>query len=265
MDPRSSFSARHGYASPDAEITVREDAPEVVRAAVLALGNASGMSVDTLRSTVCEVLLRVPDRNNWSPSNVSEETQDLVFEAPWFRVYDIAERIYDRLYNQGRRAEVEFAYRLNEVFREYGIGYEMKDGRVIGRGSLAFREATEEAIRLMDAAAKPTAAIEMRHALSDITRRPPDITGAVQHGMAALECTARDVMGQPSASLGQLLPGLGLARPLDKGLEGLWGYASQYGRHVAEGKDARFEEAELVVTVSSALSVFLLRRSNPGL
>ncbi len=238
MDERSSFSARHGYAAPEAEITVREDAPELVRAAVLALGNASGMSVDTLRSTVCEVLLRVPDRNNWSPSNVSEETQHLVFEAPWFRVYDIAERIYDRLYNQGRRAEVEFAYQLNEVFREHGIGYEMKDGRVIGRGSLAFREATEEAIRLMDAAAKLTAAIEMRHALSDISRRPPDITGAVQHGMAAFECTARDVMGQSSASLGQLLPGLGLMKPLDKGVEGLWGYASQYGRHVAEGKDA---------------------------
>jgi hypothetical protein len=264
MDPRSSFSARHGYASPETDITVREDAPEVVRAAVLALGDASGLSVNALRATICEVLLKVPDRNNWGPSNVVDEARDLVFDAPWFRVYDIAERIHDKLYNQGRRADLEFALRLNEVFREHGIGYEMKDGRVIGRGSLAFREATEEAIRLMDAAAKPTAAVEMRHALSDITRRPPDITGAVQHGMAALECTARDVMGQPSASLGQLLPGLGLTKPLDKGLEGLWGYASQFGRHVAEGKDARFEEAELVVTISSALSVFLLRRNSPG-
>lgn len=263
MDPQSSFSARHGYASPEADITVREDAPEVVRAAVLAL--ASGMSVDALRATVCEVLLKVPNRNNWSPPNVSSETQDLVFDAPWFRVYDIAERIHDKLQNQGRRAEVEFAQPLNQVFREHGIGYEMKDGRVIGRGSLVFREATEEAISLMTAAVKPTAAVEMRQALFDITRRPPDITGAVQHGMAALECTARDVMGQPSASLGQLLPSLGLTKPLDEALVKLWGYASQYGRHVAEGMDPRFEEAEMVVTVSSAVSVFLLRRSNPGI
>jgi hypothetical protein len=42
-DPRSSFSERFGYRAPDAEITVREDAPEEVRAGVVMLGYASGM------------------------------------------------------------------------------------------------------------------------------------------------------------------------------------------------------------------------------
>lgn len=139
----------------------------------------------------------------------------------------------------------------------------MKDGRIVGRGSLAFREATEEAVRMMTAAYKPTAADEMKQALADITRRPPDITDAVQHGMAALECTARDVTGRPSDTLGMILPTLALPKPLDQAVDKLWGFASQRGRHIAEGRDPNFEDAELVVTVSSAVSVYLLRKSAP--
>ena len=43
------------------------------------------------------------------------------------------------------------------------------------------------------------------------------------------------------------------------------GLRQPIGASRREGKDARFEEAKLVVTVSSALSVYLLRRNNPGL
>jgi hypothetical protein len=42
-DPRSSFSERFEYRAPDAEITVREDAPEEIRAGVVILGYATGM------------------------------------------------------------------------------------------------------------------------------------------------------------------------------------------------------------------------------
>lgn len=262
MDPNAPFSKRYGYALPEAEITVREDAPDVVRSVVLALADAYGISPDILRSTICAVLMRIPDRNNWSAGNVTREAEHLLEDAPWFRVYDVAERLHD-VVERGWGTGQDFAAGLNEAFREQGVGYEMKDGRIVGRGSLAFREATEEAVRLMEAADKPTAAMEMRQALADITRRPPDITGAVQHGMAALECTARDVTGQPRLNLGQLLPSLGLPKPLDEAVGKLWGFASQRGRHIAEGKDPSFEEAELVVTVSSAVSVYLLRKSNP--
>lgn len=265
MDPSEPFSRRHGYSAPEVEITIREDAPDLVRAAIIALASSFGLSPETLRSELCAVLLRTPDRNNWSPSNVAREVEDLIEVAPWYRVYDIAERLHDVVEQQGWRNGGRFADRLNEVFREIGVGYEMKDGRIIGRGSLAFREASEEAVHMMTAAYKPTAAMEMRQALADITRRPPDITGAVQHGMAALECTARDVTGRPSANLSQILPTLNLPKPLDQAVDKLWSFASQRGRHIAEGQDPNFEDAELVVTVSSAVSVYLLRRSRPGL
>lgn len=100
----------------------------------------------------------------------------------------------------------------------------------------------------------------MHEALADISRRPnADVTGAIQHAMAALECVARDVANQPSKTLGQLIAELKLPKPLDVGLEKLWGFASERGRHMRENRAPRFEDAELVVTVASAVSVYLLR------
>jgi hypothetical protein len=63
--------------------------------------------------------------------------------------------------------------------------------------------------------------------------------------MAALECTARDIAGQPKLSLGELIPGLNLPKPLDEALHKLWGFASQYGRHVKEGANAQDDERNL--------------------
>lgn len=264
IDSNEPFSRRYGYSAPEAAISIREDAPDFVRSAVVSLARGFGLSPDTLRSEICAGLLRTPDRNNWSPDNVSREVEFLIEDAPWYRVYDIAERLHDFVERLSWGSGERFAVQLNEVFRETGVGYEMKEGRIVGRGSLVFREATEEAIRIMTVAKKPTAAEQMRQALADITRRPPDITGAVQHGIAALECTARDVSGQPSANLSQTLSTLNLPKPLDQAVDKLWSFASQRGRHISEGRDPNFEEAELVVTISSAVSVYLLRRSNPS-
>jgi hypothetical protein len=62
-------------------------------------------------------------------------------------------------------------------------------------------------------------------------------------------------------TLGPLIGVLCLPKPLDSALEKLWGFASEQGRHLREGRSPRFEDAELVVTVSSAVSVYLLRTS----
>ena len=78
--------------------------------------------------------------------------------------------------------------------------------------------------------------------------------------MAALECVAREVDGSTD-TLGQIIKRLMIPQPLDGALHRLWGFASEQGRHIQEGREPGFEEAELVVTVASAVSVYLLRHA----
>ncbi|MEL0211935.1 MAG: hypothetical protein VW891_15375, partial [Novosphingobium sp.] len=128
------------------------------------------------------------------------------------------------------------------------------------RGSEAFALATGHATEVMRQHGAPTAANEVHEALRDISRRPQaDVTGAIQHAMAALECVAREV-GGTTDTLGPIIRRLSLPAPLDQAVEKLWGFTSQQGRHILEGRQPQFEEAELVVTTASALSVYLLRR-----
>ncbi|RJF84345.1 hypothetical protein D3877_07230 [Azospirillum cavernae] len=257
----SSFSRRFGYQGVPAEITVREDAPEVLREGIVMLADHLGLSPHSARSKVCGILLRRPDPGNWSAyPNVADEVQELVWQAPWYRVYDIAEGFYESLSENDPESGRQFENRLNEFFRENGIGWAMENGLIIARGSEIFAESSKSASMLMASTGRQTAAQEMHEALADLSRRPEaDITGAVQHSMAALECVARDVLNQPTKTLGQLVSSLNLPKPLDAGLEKLWGFASEQGRHLREGRTPRFEDAELVVTVASAISVYLMR------
>ena len=103
----------------------------------------------------------------------------------------------------------------------------------------------------------------MREALRDISRRPePDITGSIQHAMAALEATAREVTGQSNPTLGKLVPMLNLPAPLDQAVHKLWGYASERGRHIREQELVDHSEAELIVAIAGALCAFLAQRGS---
>lgn len=256
------FSDRLGYSAPEVEITVREDAPTAVRDGILMLGYSTNLSPESMRDLLCQVLLTRPDQNNWSASNIENEVARLIDDAPWFKVYDFAERLY---INIGKRDysgndQSRFEALLNQLFREKGVGWKMEDGVLVARGSEAFTLATGHATAVMRESGTPTAAKEIHEALSDISRRPhADVTGAIQHAMAALECVAREVDGSAD-TLGQIIKRLSMPPPLDSSLHQLWGFASQQGRHIQEGQEPSFEEAELVVTIASAVSVYLLRR-----
>lgn len=227
------------------------------------LATSLGLAPTMARIEVCGALLVRPNPDNWSEyPNVSREVDDLVAGAAWHRVYDIAERFYDKLSSIDSDKGQEFQTRLNEFFHEHGVGWEMIEGRIVARGSEIFGQVSTTAVDALNATGRKTSAQEIHEALRDLSRRPhADVTGAIQHAMAALECVARDVTNQQTKTLGQLIPILDLPKPLDIAIEKLWGFASEQGRHIREGRKPRFEDAELVVTVAAAVSSYL---SNAG-
>jgi hypothetical protein len=260
------FSERHGYRGDEQEITVREDAPQDLRFAIPLIAKGAGMNPSDMRTTICQTLLVRPNPSNWSEyPNVWGEVNDLIEGCDWFKVYDIAEGLYRGLAEQWDRAPAkDFQNRLNQFFREHGIGWQMSDGKIVYRGSEAFTETTTKAAALLMDTGRNAAAKEIHEALQDISRRPaPDVTGAIQHVIAALECTARDVTSEPNLTLGRLISQLRLRPPLDTAVEKLWAYASDRARHIREGQAVATAEAELVVSVACAVCTFLARRTGP--
>ena len=156
-----------------------------------------------------------------------------------------------------------FAELINTFFVRKGIGWQLTDGRVEVRGPEAFEVAVRPVVGGLENAGMSTAAQEMHEALNDLARRPrPDITGAIQHSMAAAECVARVAANDPKATLGEILdryPGL-VPRPVDEGLTKMWGYASEMARHLREGREPTFEEAELAVIVSAGVITYLNKK-----
>lgn len=95
---RESFSDRHGYHGDDAEVIVREDAPEALRSAIPMIGRQLDMSYSDIREVVCQTLLVRPDPDNWSPTpNIRDEVSSLLDRCEWFKVYDVAEALYQAL------------------------------------------------------------------------------------------------------------------------------------------------------------------------
>jgi uncharacterized protein (DUF2267 family) len=268
----SSFSRRHGFAGQAAPITVREDAPAALRHAVVQIAAEEGFDKPSAqRELICRVLRVMPDRNNWSEQpNIAGEVQELITSCPWYRVYDIAEAFYAEASTSPRHASAaEFEAKLNEIFCEQGIGWKMESGQIVFRGDQPFEHAVAAARNALSQSNRSTAENEVAEALKDLSRRPePDRTGAIQHSMAALECVARDISGDPKQTLGALMKThgatLAIPRPLDTAVEKAWGYASEVGRHLREGRAPSAEEAELVTTVCAAVVTYLVKKHGAG-
>ena len=104
---------------------------------------------------------------------------------------------------------------------------------------------------------------EIQEALIDLNRKPkPDVTGAIQHATAAVECILRNITGEHNATLGQILKKRKdiILPPLNILVEKAWGYASDKARHVREGVILDYSEAEFVVTQFISVANFLTKK-----
>ena len=264
----SKFSERYGYEPQDTEITVREDAPHNLRGAVVSIAYEAGLSPQGVRAIVCSTLRERENDNNWSDDPVDGEVRDHLDSCQWYEVYGIIEAIHAALSPGLYRGDPNldgdlFQREINRLFRRDGIGWQLVDGEVRTRGPEDFEETVREAGEILLAAGRGTAASEIHEALSDLSRRPdPDLTGALHHGLAALECVMRDVCGDQNATLGALLKrhaGV-IPPPVDQALGKIWGFASEQGRHVREGRTPGREEVELAVHMAAAAAIYLTKK-----
>lgn len=263
---QSSFSRRYGYVheKQQKEITIREDAPQELRNAIVEIALLAGWDYDELLNLACWV-----GKEPWElpvPQEAGKSSRGqlwrIVFDWEWYKVYDFVERIYAVMKNERlqRRPEEEFERLVNEYFNHTGVGWQLRNGEVLSRGPEALESTLTRVLSVTAEAGLETGHREIHEAILDLSRRPkPDLTGAIQHAIAALECVARSASGDSNSTLGKLLertPGL-VPKPLDSAVGKIWGYASEQARHLQEGQELSREEAELIVGIAAALVTYL--------
>jgi hypothetical protein len=254
-----------GYRSVADEIVVREDAPLGLRKAVLLIAEECGLRGKELRNSVARSL-RVEPSDVWMHREARAEAVTLVEECPWPKVYDLCEHLYADFQRRHEHPKAEqFAQELRGYFDEHGIGWTLEDGEIRVKGDDAFERSVRGTAAVLASHGRATAASEMTQAIGDLSRRPtPDLTGAVHHAMAALEAVVRDVTGDTKPTLGELMNRYRdlIPKPLNDVVSKAWGYASERGgRHGREGDEVSYEEAELLVGLSGAVTAYLSRKS----
>lgn len=255
------FTDRMGIKIPEAPITVRNDAPYAFRNYLFQLMRKYEKSLKRIRSYICFVTKKAEDPNNWGENDfMKSEIQSIIENCPWYRVYDIIEYFYMNLFLN----KAEFEKDINDYFIEKGIGWKLINGIVEVRGEDAFEQKIAEAIDVLGKVKLTTSQNEIHEALTDMSKRPtPDITGSVQHSVAALECLCREITGDTKATLGKLIndnPNV-VPKPLDNVIKEIFGFASEQGRHLREGGAPKYEEAELIVHLSASLCVYLTKKN----
>jgi len=269
-----SFSKRHGFQQIEKEITIRLEAPAALRAILIDIAYELGFTPKSLRTLVCRVLRKPADKDNWSEyPNMDQEIHRLMDDCAWFQVYDVIENIYfsfpsTPIWVTNKGMAMIFEEEINSYFKTEGIGWQLLKGKIEVRGEESFETSVQTAYSVIEDRGLNTASKEIHEALHDLARRPtPDITGSIQHSMAALECVSREVCGNQKATLGEILKLYSdlVPQPLDKCIEKAWGFSSEMGRHLREGREPAFEDAELQVALSSSICVYLLKKNKLNL
>lgn len=268
------FSERIGVPTQSPPITIRHEAPLELRGVFLDLVLGLGLNVYDIRRIACEVLQRRANADNWSQNNVYGEAQELLDTCEWYEFYDLVEAICEELptrtargtdKSKGPTSSLEDG--LNAYFSKRGIGWQLRSCRLEVRGPEAFQDIVVRAQAALTQASLMTAAGEVHEALCDLSRRPePDITGAIQHALAAVECAMREICDDQKPTMGKLLaeyPDI-VPPPLDIALEKVWGFASERGRHLREGRQPSFADAELTVSLAAAVATYLVAMYAPN-
>jgi hypothetical protein len=187
------------------------------------------------------------------------EAEGLIHDAQWYQIYDIIESLARSFEHQNRLGE--FADYINIGFVKLGIGWNLDGTVIVTRGDEVFQTTTHTAAQALEEKGYARAHKELKEALADLSRRPePDLTGTVQHAIGALESVARDLCGKPTLTLGEIIktyPEL-IPKPVDTAIEKLWGYASEFARHIREDRDISREEAQFVLGISASIIAYLM-------
>lgn len=204
---------------------------------------------------------RSPDSNQWGENEyMQSEIEEKMVNSFWPYIYDLIEMFYRKL---NESSQTDFSDSINEYFFNHGIGWKICEGIIEYRGDDFFESDLKLAQDALTEHNFNDSKREIVEAINDMSRKPePDSTGAIQHSLAALECVCRKISGDEKDTLGEVIKKHKdlVPSPLDGAISKIWGFSSEQGRHLREGRAPKIDEAELLVHLSASICIYLSKK-----
>lgn len=261
----SSFSPRNGFRdrSSDADPLIYNEAPRSLRRRVmLVLECRCDKTISWIRAIVSDALLIRMSEPNWHARvDPREEVESHLYQSEWFKFYDFIEACAVKIKNNDPASLfAKFINETNQLLEEERIGWRLNDAVLEFHGDQPYEDTMKSAETSLSDLGHNVAYNELREARDDLSRRPsPDLSGAIHHAMAALECVARTVCKNSKPTLGEVIkqnPDL-FPLPVGDAVSKLWGYSSEHARHGNESRKLGLCETQLVVGICAVMCSYL--------
>lgn len=260
-----SFSDRNNFRPRNVPITIFTEAPLPLRAFILSyVIDNNILSPGSFRYIICGFIGRFPDPNNWSPENILREIVPYIETCEWYTIYDIIEAVSEKIPHYKYDL---FQSSFNNKFEELGIGWKLESHKVVYRSSGELEDVKNAAIEAMQEF--PNTQNDLSKAFESLSRRPePDLNGASNHAISALEAVVKKKFNITNKTLGQIVSDKNkngvdvFPKPLDEAVQKLWGYCNIHSRHGNEDRNIDRGDATLVVFLSATMISSLLSKSD---
>jgi hypothetical protein len=229
-----------------------------------------------------------PQHREFTAVDLAEEldAEATSVERAFFRLSDIGSYWSTALAGESEKAHSAIRIEKEYIYREYrnftGINEKISaniETRLdIGNNSYmdntwihpsaddAYKQILDIARLTLEKQGFSRSAEEMKLAIENLSKTPePNLTGAVRHAVGALEAVAREVTGDRKVTLGKIAARHPETFPgqLSQVVSKIWGYSSEFARHVREDRELHWEESQLVVGLSAALVTYLAQKDVP--
>lgn len=251
----SMFSDRNNLKTNDVPITIRNEAPKGFRSWLYDFISDFNIPIKDILGIVCKTTYQAAE-GNWGVSYISNEVIEKIYSCKWYYVYDLVEKFYEYISKESEKQR--FARGVNTYFIENGIGWKLENGMIMYRGDVIEDTAYKNTIDTLSD--YEVARNELQHALANLSQRPtPDLTGTIHHSLGAMESFLGVLFNSQDSGFGAIMKKYKhmINPPLDTVIEKLWGYASNYGRHVTESKRPTLCETQFVLYTVSAIINFM--------
>jgi len=185
----------------------------------------------------------------------------------WWEFLDLCELISLSL-NKYPRKRGEFSKKLNSLFREEKIGYEIQEGKIERKGNEYTSQYIAEARKLLKGLEFKSADELFEKAIKALNERPkPDVENCIKDAVAAIESVGKIISKDEKAELDNIIKdatrkGI-IPTPLDQTIIKLHAYRGKEPA-VAHGgtkpSKVTVDEAEFVLAMAAAIIIYIVKK-----